>query len=122
MDKRWLFATLWLVSIVVIIWLADTQRAQPLFDWVKEHNGSDKLGHFLLIGGWRSLPVSRCVGARIGGMQLGSVIVAIVFVAEEFAQLKIPSRTFDYGDLAADFAGICVFDLFSRIVSRRRKA
>jgi hypothetical protein len=120
--KRWYLAGLWLFAIAVIIWLADTHRARPLFDWVESHHGSDKVGHFLIIGAMAFFANVALRGRRIGLFQLGSVAVAVVFIAEEFTQKLIPWRSFDWGDIAADLAGIVVFDLLSRWVLRSRRS
>jgi hypothetical protein len=45
---------------------------------------------------------------------LGSMIVAVLCTIEEFTQIRIPWRTFDYGDLAADYAGILFFGWLAR--------
>ena len=121
-NKRWYFAGAWLVGIAFIIWLADTRRAPAFFDWIHHHTGSDKVGHFFLIGGMAFFANVALRGRTLAKIQLGSLLVAIVFVAEEFTQKNIPSRTFDLGDLAADFAGIVVFDLLSRMVMRKSDA
>jgi hypothetical protein len=50
---------------------------------------------------------------------LGSMIVAAVFTIEEITQMRIPWRTFDYGDLAADYAGILFFGWLARCLCNR---
>jgi polysaccharide biosynthesis protein VpsQ len=116
--RRWLFAGAWIVFIAVIIWLADTNRARALFNFVERHPGADKVGHFFLIGGTGLFLNLALKLKRIGPLLLGSVIVAVVFTAEEFSQLHFSSRHFDLYDLAADFAGIVFFDLLVRFLKR----
>ena len=118
--KRWYLAGLWLAAVAAIIWLADTYRARPFFTWMERHPGSDKVGHFILIGGMAFFANVALRGRKLGWMQLGSLGVALVFIAEEFSQRVIPWRTFDLGDIAADIAGIVFFDLLSRPVLRSR--
>ncbi len=48
------------------------------------------------------------------GILLGTVIVAIVVVGEEFSQIWIPDRSFDLLDLTADFVGITAGNLVAR--------
>jgi len=44
-------------------------------------------------------------------MQLGAIIVLVFATIEEISQYWIPSRTFDLGDLLADFVGVVLFSL-----------
>jgi polysaccharide biosynthesis protein VpsQ len=111
--KRWLFAASWLAFVAFIIWLADTRRARWFFDWIERYPGSDKVGHFFLIGGM-AFVLNLALRRRLGPFLLGSVLVAIVFTAEEFSQLWFTARHFDWGDLAADFAGIAFFEWLAR--------
>jgi VanZ family protein len=120
--KRWYFAGVWLAVIAFVIWLADTSRAKPLFEWIEHHPGSDKVGHFFLIGGMAFFANLALRGRNLARIQIGSLFVAAVFVAEEFTQKNIPSRTFDWRDLAADFVGIMVFDILSRCVLRKSES
>lgn len=97
---------------------ADFHRARRLFDWIEAHAGSDKLGHFLLLGGlsW-TLNYALCGRfVRVGpiGIQLGGLIIAALITLEEVSQLWIPYRHFDLGDLAANYAGIAFADWLAR--------
>ncbi len=120
LSKRWLLAAVWAGAIAFIIWLADTGRARPFFNWIERHTGSDKVGHFVLVGGMAFFANLALRGRRVGPIQLGSLIVAVVFVAEEFTQRNFATRMFDWGDLAANFAGIICFDLLFRYLEKRR--
>jgi len=42
-------------------------------------------------------------------MQRGAIIVLIFATIEEITQYWLPSRTFDFGDLLADFIGVILF-------------
>lgn len=118
---RWILASLWLAFVGGIIWMADTHRGRTFMDWVERTPGGDKLGHFFLIGMMAFFLNVALRGRRLGKVQVGSLIVAIVFVAEEFTQLRFPWRHFDVGDLAADFIGIAVADWLSRVFQARRE-
>jgi len=95
--------------VAAIIWLADTSRARWFFNWLESYPGTDKAGHFVLIGGMAFM-LNLALRRRLGPFLLGSVLVAIVFTCEEFSQLHFSTRHFDWGDLAADFAGIAFFE------------
>jgi VanZ family protein len=51
---------------------------------------------------------------------LGSWIVAVIVLIEEFSQLFIRGRTFDFGDLLSDLAGIVVFGEIALFVCQKR--
>jgi hypothetical protein len=80
--------------------------------------GGDKAGHFVLLGGL-AFTLNRALGGRSTRMgpiavQLGGLLVALAITREEFSQMWIPSRTFDWGDLAANYAGIACADWLAR--------
>lgn len=116
--RRWLGTAAWLVLVATIIYLADRHLARDFFSFVQQLPGADKAGHFTLIGGMAfflnlSLRV-REVPAFGGRFLLGSVIVAVAFTIEEITQMGMAWRTFDSGDLAADYAGIMFFGWLAR--------
>jgi hypothetical protein len=109
-----------------IVYAVDTGIGKPIFDFVRSLPLGDKISHFFLMGtlaGLANLAFGRrTAGSRRISPGLGTVIVAIVVVAEEISQIWIPGRSFDLLDLAADFLGIAGGDfaaraLWSRIVS-----
>jgi len=121
---RWALAIGWVVFIAVIIFCADRRLLQPVFGFIASHPGSDKAGHFLLIGSMAFL-LNLALGVREvrcceRGWLLGSFIVGVVFTLEEISQLWLPTRTFDWGDLAGDFAGIFFFGWLAKRVAMRR--
>lgn len=124
--RTWLPAALWLAFIALIIALADTHHARWLFTWIEHHTGSDKAGHFVLIGGmafFANLALRGRTFPLFGWRWLvGSAAVALIFTAEEISQKFNRYRHFDYGDLAADFAGILVFGWLARRALRLRPA
>jgi polysaccharide biosynthesis protein VpsQ len=116
--RRWLFTGAWLLFVAMIIYFADRHLARSFFSFVQQLPGADKAGHFVLIGGVAFF-LNTSLGAReisAFGRKflLGSMIVAAVFTLEEITQMRIPWRTFDYGDLAADYAGIIFFGWLAR--------
>ena len=123
-TRAWLPAALWFAFIALIILLADTHHARTLFNWIESHSGSDKAGHFLLIGGmafFANLALRGRTFPFLGHRWfLGGAIVAAIFTAEEFSQKFNRHRHFDCGDLAADFAGILFFGLLARRILRCR--
>jgi hypothetical protein len=120
---RWGLALGWLAFITLIIICADEGILKPVYAFVGTHPGSDKVGHFLLIGGMAFL-LNIALGLRemrwLGvGWLLGSVIVGTIFTLEEISQIWIPSRSFDLLDLAGDFGGILFFGWLAKWVVRR---
>lgn len=106
-----------LAIVVGAIVAADIHRARPFFDWVEAHGGSDKFGHFLLLGGLAlTLNYALLRLFRIGPVRLhlGGLIIGVLITLEEISQLWIPHRQFDLGDLAANYAGIAFADWLAR--------
>ena len=114
MVKRWLPALAWLAFVGFIIWLADTGSARWFFNWIERTPGSDKAGHFVLIGAMAFFLNLALRCRRLGPILLGSLIVFVVFAGEEFSQLFIPGRHFDWIDLSADVLGIATADFLAR--------
>lgn len=108
--KRIGLAAAYFAVVVLIIWLADHRDTQSIFSWVQVLPGGDKLGHFLILGGFAFVlnHALRCRTVTLGGkpVLLGSLVVLALAAAEETSQLVIPGRTFDLLDLAADALGI----------------
>ena len=120
----WAFTIGWLVFISGVIFVADRGLLRPIFAFISAHPGSDKVGHFILIGGMAFL-LNLSLGVRevrwLGlGWLVGSVLVGTVFTLEEFSQIWIPSRTFDFLDLAGDYTGILFFGWLAKRVAMRR--
>ncbi len=84
----------------------------------------DKIGHFLLMGFFSFLLNlalnSKTVSAWKFNYLLGSLIVFVVVTIEEFSQIFVRGRTFDWGDLAADFCGIFIFGEIARFLCNRK--
>jgi len=103
--------------ILWIIYQADAGHSNIFFRFVRSFRYGDKVGHLLLFGFLVMLinMTFRFKTVRIGSLSiyLGSMLVAIFVVLEEFSQKLFPSRTFDYADLLADAVGIVLFSILS---------
>lgn len=93
-----------------VIYLANTGGNAVFFDWIRPVPYGDKLGHMGLFG---FLTLVVVVGSRFRTFSVaafniyyGVAAVVLFVIAEECSQAFIPSRTFDFIDLAADFVGI----------------
>jgi len=121
---RWAIAIGWLVVCGVIIYFADRGLLKPVYRFIGHYPGSDKVGHFFLIGGSAGL-LNLALGLRtvrwLGrGWLLGSGLVVVVCTLEEISQYWLPARSFDLLDLAGDYAGIFVFGWLAKAVARWR--
>lgn len=89
-----------------------------MFDWVKEHPGSDKVGHFVLLGSLAFALNLALRGRRqtIGRFRpnLGGLLVGVVITLEEISQIWISTRQFEWADLVANYAGIAFADWLAR--------
>ncbi|MEY3221068.1 MAG: hypothetical protein RIT27_2425 [Pseudomonadota bacterium] len=107
------------IFIVVIIILANTGHL-PIAHFMRILPYSDKLGHFLLIGGLGFLFNINLSCRKWGFFLVGSVIVGGLATAEEFSQLFSPHRTFDWGDLSADYIGLFFFGWIAQQVCQKQ--
>ncbi len=122
-GMRWTFTAAWLVFILAVIFCADRHWLTPVYRFIAAYPGSDKIGHFVLIGGMAGL-LNLSLGLRsvrvLGwAWLLGGVIVGVACTVEEVSQIWIPWRTFDLLDLAGDYAGIVFFGWLAKVVARR---
>jgi polysaccharide biosynthesis protein VpsQ len=105
--------SVFVLFLVGLTLLADTGHGRRLFALVSLIPGGDKAGHLVLYGILSFLinDVLRAAEVRLGRISLlkGSLIVMIVVTLEECSQLFFAARTFDLGDLGADFIGIWLF-------------
>ena len=116
--RRWILFAFALAVVTGAILVASFRWPEGLFFWMDRVPWGDKAGHFLLIGGL-ALSLNwalRGRPTRIGPvtLQLGGVLVAAIITAEEFSQLWVPARSFDWADLAANYAGIACADWLAR--------
>ena len=103
------------IFITFIIYLADTADHNFAFRLIGHIPYGDKLMHGLLYG---VMALFLNFGLKYKSykwsgfnMQLGAIIVLIFATLEEISQYWLPSRTFDLGDLLADFVGVILFSL-----------
>jgi hypothetical protein len=118
-----ILAVIYILILAGIVFLADWRDTQFLFRPVRRLPYGDKIGHFLLMGLF-SLLLNLALKARTirlwrVNVLLGTLIVLIVVVIEEFSQIFIRGRSFDYTDLIADLAGILIFGEIARLIYRR---
>jgi len=122
-QTRWLLPLSFFVFISYIIILADTADYNFAFRVVGHIPYGDKIAHALLYGmmafllnyglGFRRVGIPTHLGGLENPpyIQLGSIIILTFAVLEECSQYYIPSRTFDLGDLGADFVGVVLFSV-----------
>lgn len=120
MHRRWWFFAFWLALVGAIIFAADTGNLGFVNEFIKANPGADKVCHFTLIGTLAFL-LNQALGWRkLGPLMLGGVIIGVAMTCEEFSQQRIPGRSFDYGDMAANLAGVAAADGISRLRKRKR--
>lgn len=105
-----IIAVSFFIFILWIIYLADTASSSVFIEFVGSIPYGDKIGHFCLFG---FLTFTAIAGSKFRAFMWGKVkiyygmaIVLLFVVTEEISQAFIPSRTFDFVDLAADSVGI----------------
>jgi VanZ family protein len=121
---KWLTGMFVLFMISVVL-AADVGLGSSLFVFLDHVPGSDKTGHFVLIGMLAFL-VNMSLSAvrtRVFPVRVlrGSLIVAVIATLEEFSQLLLRNRGFSLIDLAADYAGIILFGQLAVTIAARRK-
>lgn len=118
--KRIVLLVLYTAILIGISWCADHPELKHHLDAVKSLPGGDKLGHFLLVGGLTFILnwTLRCREFHFarGRLLLGSAIVFVLFTIDEFTQIWRPARSFDLGDLFANYAGVLCFGVLARVV------
>ncbi len=100
-----------------VVYAADIGVGAQYWGWLRHVPMGDKVCHC-------GLMFTLCVLANLvlkcrilslqHGILLGTVIVSIVVVGEEFSQIWIPGRSFDLLDLTADFLGIAAGNLVAK--------
>jgi polysaccharide biosynthesis protein VpsQ len=118
-----ILAAVYILVLAGIVVLADVRETQYLFKPIKRLPYGDKIGHFLLMG-FLSFAVNLVLNARTVrlwriNLLVGSLVVLTVVTIEEFSQIFIRGRSFDYTDLIADLAGIFIFGEAARLVLRK---
>lgn len=106
----YLVSTLFFFFIGYISYAASTGRALLFFELLERIPMGDKLVHVVLMGTLAFL-LNLMLGGRtfsINGVPilLGSCIAVGFVTIEEFSQIYIPLRNFDWIDLIANYTGI----------------
>ena len=119
-----IFLIVYIFVLAFIIFLADRRGTRYLLNFVGHIPYGDKLGHFLLMGGFSFL-LNMVLNARTLSFWkfrylLGSLIVAGIVTTEEISQMFVAGRTFDWSDLVFDFLGIFLFGELAAFICRRR--
>ena len=114
----------YILVLAVIIFLADRRGTRYMLNFVGNIPYGDKLGHFLLMGGFSFL-LNLVLNARTFRLWkfnylLGSLIVLIVVTIEEISQMFVAGRTFDWSDLVFDFLGIFLLGELARFICQRK--
>ena len=122
--KMKIFLGVYIFVLAFIIFLADRKGTRYLLNFVGNVPYGDKLGHFLLMGGFSFL-LNLVLNARTFRIWkfsylLGSLIVLIIVTLEEISQMFVSGRTFDWSDLVFDFLGIFIFGELARYICRRK--
>lgn len=118
-EKKLLMPFVFFLFISYIIFLADTADYNFAFRIVGHIPYGDKIAHAVLYG-MMALLLNYGLSFRsyklsVRGhpnLQLGAIIILTFAILEEFSQYYIPSRTFDLGDLLADFVGVILFSFW----------
>ena len=99
-----------------IIFVADRKSTQYLLNFIGNIPYGDKLGHFFLMGMFSFLLNLSFNCYKVWGILIGNLIVAGVVTIEEFSQIFVRGRTFDWTDLISDFLGIFIFGELARLI------
>jgi VanZ family protein len=118
MNKIQFSLLLFCAFLGLVIYTADVGAGARYWGWLANVPMGDKFCHCAFMFTLSALAnlALRCRAIRLGRQTLlvGTVIVTIVVVAEEFSQIWIPGRNFDLLDLSADLVGIACGALIAR--------
>ncbi len=102
---RWLPFLAWVGFVVCVF-----HPGSAAFSWVGKQPWGDKIAHVLLIGTAAFLLDHALARRRVRvcgcAVPLGGLVVAVGMTAEEVSQIWIPGRSFEWGDLAANYIGV----------------
>ena len=115
---KYTVTALFFVFICWIIYTANVGEYNPLIDFVYAVPYRDKWGHFVLFGIMAALGYDasgfKAIKLNNGfSIPIAPTAVLAFALVEEFTQLGIPNREFDFLDMACDVAGITLFSLFA---------
>ena len=110
------------VFIAWIIYLTNTGQTDGFIVFVQHMPYGDKAGHVILSGILTLLTnlALKCRSIGFGRLRipLGTAIISVVVLLEEFSQMYIPVRTFSGWDLLSDFIGITLFTIIALQIHR----
>lgn len=117
-----ILASVYIFILAGIIFFADFYGTN-FFTIIDKIPFGDKIGHFLLMGGF-SLMLNLALEAKSFQIfqlryLLGSLLVFGLVTIEEFSQIFVAGRTFDSQDLLFDYAGIFLFGEAARFLCRK---
>jgi polysaccharide biosynthesis protein VpsQ len=120
-----ILAGIYVFVLAAIVFLANGRETSNLFVFIRALPYGDKIGHFVLMGIF-SLLLNLALNARsvnFGRINflLGSAVVLPIVTIEEFSQIFLQTRSFDWIDLLFDFAGILLFGELARFLIGRQK-
>ena len=123
---RYTLAALSVSFIGFIIYSANAGNATYWLQSVNSIQYADKVLHFLLFGGlsfvlnWAF--EHRRVLLRNRRLYIGTLVVGVYMIGDEFSHRFLPNRNFDYYDLIANFLGLVFFALLTALMFKRRAA
>lgn len=98
-----------------IIYDANMENDNLILDGIRSVPYGDKAGHFFLYGGltlFLNLAFNYKFLAR-KFIQLGMIVVLLFAIGEEFTQIWLDTRTFDFVDILFDLLGVFTFNWLS---------
>jgi len=102
-----------LVDAGLVLWM---EEAFPWFAYTRDVTDfplKDKFGHLFSSGGFALIMNFFFRGRRLRFQKLncylGTLVVAVIIITEEFSQILFPLRSFDLLDLTFDIIGIHLF-------------
>jgi len=120
-----LLTVAYFLFLALVVYCADTRAHQHSLSFIRSIPGGDKVGHFLLMGGFAfvlNLGLScRTLSFAGKSFLIGSLTALSLITIEEFSQRFIPYRTFDLLDLTADYLGVFLFSWLAVFVNNNRK-
>ena len=97
----------------------------PLVTLIRSIDHGDKVAHFLLFGSFTFL-LNLALSIRtfqVGRVEIltGSLIVLLIAMVEEFSQIFIPYRVFNWWDMLSNTLGIIVFSYLSVLIYQKSR-
>lgn len=110
--------------LAFIVFLADRKGTRYILNFVGNIPYGDKIGHFCLMGFFAFLLdlVLNAKTIKVWKISflLGSLFVLIVVTIEEFSQIFISGRSFDWSDLVFDYLGIFLFGKLAEFICQKK--